>query len=112
MLRIEVEYLASAEKNDVAAFACWLEGLRLVPPFSSCGLVLYLDSRTTCLHSTATAKRRPLTTSARTRMILKYIGLSKAMQHFYKFSRFDRYSKMEMNYFNYDINPSQLSQIK
>jgi hypothetical protein len=33
MLRIEDEYLASAEKNDVAAFACWLEGLRLVPPF-------------------------------------------------------------------------------
>jgi hypothetical protein len=68
MLRIVVEYLASAEKNDVAAFACWLEGLRLVPPFSSCGLVLYLDSRTTYLHSTATAKRRPLTTSSRTRI--------------------------------------------
>jgi hypothetical protein len=50
MLHIEDEYLASAEVSVVAAFACWMNGRRLVPPFSSwelCTLAGYTNNLTT-----------------------------------------------------------------
>jgi hypothetical protein len=40
MLHIVGEYLAPVEMCVEAAFACWLEDLSLVLPFSSCELVL------------------------------------------------------------------------